>query len=275
MRTADRTLLNTTDVEAWPACLLRARSNQDARLLANAAHVLRAKRGGGYVAVVSPDGLVAPLAGAREPAAGLQAIRHALALHVAQAARRYRGPFDTHDLPLDRLQSRLCALGIDAQAYVARTGLQAVAEPSLLHLAGHDRYRRALWLRADAARAWQSLRAAALRDEVLLEAISGYRSHDYQLAIFDRKLARGQALEEILRVNAAPGFSEHHAGRALDIGTPGEPAAEESFETTPAFAWLQRNAGVHGFGMSYPRDNPHGIVYEPWHWRFDPLASTG
>ena len=18
--------------------------------------------------------------------------------------------------------------------------------------------------------------------------------------------------------------------------------------------------------MSYPRDNPHGIVYEPWHW---------
>ena len=21
------------------------------------------------------------------------------------------------------------------------------------------------------------------------------------------------------------------------------------------------------FVMSYPRDNPHGITYEPWHWR--------
>ena len=45
-----------------------------------------------------------------------------------------------------------------------------------------------------------------------------------------------------------------------------EPAAEESFEKTRAFPWLRDNAGAHGFVMSYPRDNRHGIVYEPWHW---------
>jgi D-alanyl-D-alanine carboxypeptidase len=22
--------------------------------------------------------------------------------------------------------------------------------------------------------------------------------------------------------------------------------------------------------MSYPRGNPHGIVYEPWHWCWNP-----
>ena len=44
--------------------------------------------------------------------------------------------------------------------------------------------------------------------------------------------------------------------------------AEESFEATPAFDWLQRHAGASGFAMSYPRGNPHGIVYEPWHWRY-------
>jgi D-alanyl-D-alanine carboxypeptidase len=104
---------------------------------------------------------------------------------------------------------------------------------------------------------------------VVLEAISGYRSHDYQLGIFRRKLARGQSVDAILKVNAAPGFSEHHDGRALDVSTPGEPAAEESFEATPAFAWLRGRAGDFGFVMSYPRDNPHGIVYEPWHWRYD------
>ena len=63
----------------------------------------------------------------------------------------------------------------------------------------------------------------AMRDGIVLEAISGYRSHDYQLGIFERKLARGQTVDEILAVNAAPGYSEHHGGRALDIGTPDEP----------------------------------------------------
>ncbi|WP_039955616.1 M15 family metallopeptidase, partial [Xanthomonas graminis] len=131
-----------------------------------------------------------------------------------------------------------------------------------------DRYRRPLWLSAGAARAWQALQRAAARDGVVLEAISGYRSHDYQLGIFARKFARGQTLQQILQVNAAPGYSEHHSGDALDIGTPGEPPAEESFERTAAFAWLDAHAAGFGYRMSYPRDNPHGIVYEPWHWRW-------
>ena len=44
--------------------------------------------------------------------------------------------------------------------------------------------------------------------------------------------------------------------------------AEEAFEGTGAFDWLQRHAARYGFRLSYPRGNPHGIVYEPWHWRF-------
>jgi D-alanyl-D-alanine carboxypeptidase len=67
-------------------------------------------------------------------------------------------------------------------------------------------------------------------------------------------------------VNAAPGFSEHHSGRALDISAQGEPAAEISFQDCPAFEWLQRFASEFGFRMSFPQDNPHGISYEPWHW---------
>ena len=27
-----------------------------------------------------------------------------------------------------------------------------------------------------------------------------------------------------------------------------------------------------GFSMSYPRDNPLGVMYEPWHWRFIGVA---
>jgi D-alanyl-D-alanine carboxypeptidase len=125
-----------------------------------------------------------------------------------------------------------------------------VAEPAALALAGFDRYRRPLWLVSPAARAWRSMHAAALHEGVVLEAISGYRSHDYQLGIFERKLARGLSVEDILTVNAAPGYSEHHSGRALDIGTLDEAPAEESFERTPAFAWLRGNASGYGFVMS-------------------------
>ena len=58
MTPASDVLLNTPDIEVWPAGLLRARSNHDARLLARARHVLRRKRDGRYLAVDLPEGLV-------------------------------------------------------------------------------------------------------------------------------------------------------------------------------------------------------------------------
>ena len=264
MRPQPRLLINTPEIELWPAGLLRARSNHDARALARARHVLRRKRDGRYLAAVLPEGLL-PLVQRlmREP--GIDAALDALDAHPMH---RRPGVDAIGELPLDRLLDRLDALGLD-EGYGEASGLPLVAEPELLGFAGFDRYRRPLWLHPSAARAWLHMRDAAWHDAVVLDAISGYRSHDYQLGIFERKLARGQTVDEILTVNAAPGYSEHHSGCALDIGTPDEPPAEESFERTPAFTWLHDNAGGYGFTMSYPRDNPHGIVYEPWHWCHD------
>lgn len=258
MRQPSRILLNTADLEIWPAWLLRARSNHDARAISQARHVIRRKRDGRFVAAMGASGCVGliPL-WMREPGLA-QAI---LAIATPRIATRLPKP-----LPLHALQTRLQGLGLDADDYTEQSGLDLVPEPAWLAHAGFDRYRRPLWLHPEAARAWARMQAAALRDGVVLEAISGYRSHDYQLGIFERKLARGLTVDEILTVNAAPGFSEHHGGHALDIGTQDEPPAEESFERTRAFDWLRGEAAGHGFTMSYPRDNPHGIVYEPWHW---------
>ena len=110
------------------------------------------------------------------------------------------------------------------------------------------------------------MRDAASTNDVDLQVVSAFRSADYQLGIIERKLARGQSVAEILHVSAAPGYSEHHSGRALDLTTPGFVALEEEFETSSAFAWLRANAGRFGFTLSYPRGNPHAIAYEPWHW---------
>ncbi|MEG2805090.1 M15 family metallopeptidase [Stenotrophomonas sp.] len=261
-------LINTAHIELWPGGLLRARGNADARALARAHWVLRRKRDGRYLAVATAHGVL-PLVPRlmREP--GIEAALDAL---ETQWHCRGRPEADDAELPPSGLAQRLAQLGLDADAYAADTGLALEAEPAQLSLAGRDRYRRPLWLRRAAARGWQRLQRAAALDGVALDAISGYRSHAYQLGIFERKRARGLAVADILTVNAAPGYSEHHSGDALDIGTPGEPPAEESFEQTAAFAWLQDNAGRFGFALSYPRDNPHGIVYEPWHWRWRPGA---
>lgn len=255
MHPDDWRLINGDFLEAIPATLARARGNATARALAQNPWLIRRKSDGRYLAVRRGDVLRELQRGALTPE-----LRDDLAqlpgIDLAGEAPR----------PLTGLLDRLHALGLDEEAYGERTGLPLVAEPGTLAHAGRDRYRRPLWLRHAVAQAWRAMRVAALRDGVVLEAISGYRSHDYQLGIFRRKLARGQTVDDILAVNAAPGFSEHHSGCALDIGTPGEPPAEESFERTPAFAWLQTHAADFGFAMSYPRGNPHGIVYEPWHW---------
>lgn len=270
MRGQPKLLINTPQVELWPGGLLHARSNHDARVLSRARHVLRRKRDGCYLAAELPEGLV-PLVPRLMQEPGIAAAMEVLAKGRALllSGRTWSARLQDSDLSLDGLHRRLAALGLD-DGYGERTRLPLVAEPARLTLAGLDRYRRPLWLRAGAARAWNHLRDHARQADVVLDAISGYRSHDYQLGIFERKLARGQTVPEILQVNAAPGYSEHHSGLALDIGTPGEPPAEETFEQTSAFAWLTSTAGGHGFTMSYPRDNPHGIVYEPWHWRWNP-----
>lgn len=271
MSLAPSLLFNTDLIEVWPAPLLRARSNHDARRLAQADHVLRRKHDGRYLAAIGATGIQSLIPHLpAEP--GVAEALATLETHAGYRQRPLPARWQQAWLPLQTLAGHLQALRLDADDYAARSGLQLQPEPAVLEFAGRDRFARPLWLRRDAARAWHRLRRHAALQGITLDAISGYRSHAYQLGIVQRKRARGLALADILQVNAAPGFSEHHSGHALDIGTPGEPPAEESFEHTDAFAWLQRHAGDHGFQLSYPRGNPHGIVYEPWHWCWRPTA---
>ncbi|HZW59335.1 MAG TPA: M15 family metallopeptidase [Woeseiaceae bacterium] len=126
-----------------------------------------------------------------------------------------------------------------------------------------DRMQR---LTPPAAARWQAMRAAAESDGIRLLLVSGFRSFAYQAALIRRKLEAGQAIADILTVNAAPGFSQHHSGQALDIATPGSRPLTEAFENSEAFAWLGGHAADFGFSLTYPRGNADGFVYEPWHW---------
>ncbi len=117
-----------------------------------------------------------------------------------------------------------------------------------------------------AASSWQEMQAAARDDGIMLLIVSGFRSFEYQAGLIRKKINAGQSLSDILAVNAAPGYSEHHSGYAIDIATPGSRPLTEEFESSAAFEWLGENAAKFGFSMSYPRQNPEGFIYEPWHW---------
>ena len=154
--------------------------------------------------------------------------------------------------------------------YSAVCGMSLQEECTNLVDTETDVFGRQPQLDAEAFAAWQAMQSAAATDGIVLQIVSAYRSFDYQKQLFMRKLARGDSLDTILQVNAAPGYSEHHTGRALDIGCPGFPYLEVIFENSPAFLWLQENAASFNFHMSFPQGNTRGIQYEPWHWCYRP-----
>jgi len=118
----------------------------------------------------------------------------------------------------------------------------------------------------EAADAWLAMCGKAAEQGIELQPVSAFRSVEHQADIVRRKLDKGLDMEKILEVSAAPGYSEHHSGRALDITTPGFAVLEEEFEQSPACEWLREHAPGFGFSLSFPRGNRHGMAYEPWHW---------
>lgn len=159
------------------------------------------------------------------------------------------------------------SLGIPA-GYAAKHNLRPQPEAKDLVQVPRDVYGRKVEMVAPAAAALERMFAAAAREGVKLETVSGFRSMDYQTGLIHRKLKAGMSIQKALSINAVPGYSEHQTGCAIDLTTPGVPAADASFEHSKAFAWLQRHGAQFGFHLSFPPGNPYGYEYEPWHWRY-------
>jgi zinc D-Ala-D-Ala carboxypeptidase len=161
----------------------------------------------------------------------------------------------------------ILSLGITHEILAAR-GLRPYAEADIatLETVAVNDEGRVFQLIPAAAEAWRAMQRAAADDGYTLIVQSAFRSVARQIELIEARLRKGDAIDLILTSIAPPGYSEHHTGRAVDIASRNHPELDESFADTPEYAWLTANAGQFGFTLSYPRGNPSGYVYEPWHW---------
>lgn len=176
---------------------------------------------------------------------------------------------DAHVSSSQHLTRILDALGISADRLA---GMRLPFHPLAIELtdAETDASGMVHQLTPEAAQAWRAMKQAAGQDGIVLDIVSAFRDIDCQADIIRDKISRAMPMEKILTLSAPPGYSEHHTGRAVDINTPGCDPREAPFADTDAFDWLSRHAGRFGFVMSYPMGNAAGLIYEPWHWCYQP-----
>jgi len=93
------------------------------------------------------------------------------------------------------------------------------------------------------ARAFQAMQRAAAGKGITLRIRSGFRTQARQTELY-RAWRRGAG-----HPAARPGYSNHQAGRALDLVLDPQ-----------AYAWLQAHARAHGFYRT--------VRSEPWHWEY-------
>ncbi len=123
-------------------------------------------------------------------------------------------------------------------------------------------------LRQEAAAALQVMFAAATKEALTLKPLSGYRSYEAQVSVYNREVAiNGKAIADTQ--SAQPGKSEHQTGWAIDIGG-GGCGIEDCFGNTKEGKWVAANAYKYGFIIRYTagKESVTGYRAEPWHIRY-------
>ena len=137
--------------------------------------------------------------------------------------------------------------------------------PDLVPVAGSQ-----VRLRAEAADALKSLRAAAAEADVPIAVHSAYRSYGEQAQTFEGWVAALGEDRAVAR-SARPGHSEHQTGLAVDVvATTGACRTIGCFGETPQAAWLAEHAHEHGWVVRYQEgaEAVTGYDAEPWHLRY-------
>jgi LAS superfamily LD-carboxypeptidase LdcB len=134
------------------------------------------------------------------------------------------------------------------------------------------------------------MQSAALKDDIHLQIVSGYRSFSQQKQIWESKYnqlieshSSSEAILEIMTYSSIPGTSRHHWGTDIDIIDQSVQLPEEDillekhYRGAGVFSnlkiWMERYGSDFGFELVYTDDTTReGFFYEPWHYSYSPSS---
>ena len=124
-----------------------------------------------------------------------------------------------------------------------------------------------------AKEAFESLSAAAKKENLNIIAMSTYRSYDYQTNLYNRYVAQ-DGKENADTYSGRPGHSEHQTGLAADVYNKTE--TYTNFERTKEYQWMQEHAHEYGFILRFPENKvgETGYQFESWHYRYVGLEAA-
>ena len=145
-------------------------------------------------------------------------------------------------------------------------------------------------LQKEVFEAFTKMKKEALKEGILLQIVSAYRSINRQEEIWNRKfttyISEGnlpqQAIKKIIEYSTIPGTSRHHWGTDIDIidsiqKAPKKLLIDENYSRGGSYSnlkiWMDNNAEKFGFYLVYD-DDPlrKGFKFEPWHYSFMPIS---
>ncbi|SHO55837.1 M15 family metallopeptidase [Vibrio quintilis] len=171
-----------------------------------------------------------------------------------------------------------------------------------LHLKPTRMDQKSFLIHPDVVSDMLALKEAASLAGYNLHIVSGFRSFQHQLKIWNRKfsgespvldqnsiplntsqLSEKEKILAILRWSALPGASRHHWGSDFDVydrtnqpqNVPLKLEPHEYLSGFQAgfFQWLQTNMQHYGFFLPYNQDRG-GVATEPWHISHHAVSST-
>ncbi len=159
---------------------------------------------------------------------------------------------------------------IDGRAFYGYGPFEEADEARLEPIGEHPGTGKVVKLLRPAAQAFLEMQQAALQEGIWLIPVSGFRDNARQTAHFRRAVRKYGSQRKAARWVAAPGFSHHEAGLAVDLGDGTAPQCRvrRCFRKTAAYLWLAENGERFGFQLNQPRNSRPGPPREPWHWRF-------
>lgn len=180
-----------------------------------------------------------------------------------------------------------------------------INQTKYLELSGRENKDLAPWVEGEELQIHSSMKEPlqelvndAKKSGINISLVSGYRSFEKQLAIWNAKASgkrklldrneqevdfnqssKQEILEAILAWSALPGASRHHWGTEIDIFDSGikdrnkvsltQRECQEDFHKL--YNWIDSNLKNYPFHRPYSKDRG-GVSMEPWHLSYTPLS---